>query len=677
MESLSSLVADCVVDTEPYVYKSLPHGDCFRYLMLEPGTGSEPLRCSIHTSTIPDANYEAISYVWGSEIKDQRIYCDNHTIHITTNLFQALQRLRSSTDVRALWADSVCINQEDLEEKGHQVSIMGLIYSSATRVLIYIGSDPGVHGSEVASLLYDMTIHFNRKISELRLTNWDSFPFSHRSTDCHLTTDMRWQSVSVLVQQQWFKRGWVVQEAGLTRQSLIVWGSFEFPWAALMHVCAWTVGREVLLPSFPRGYMYQCLGPHVDAYMDRHLHTIRTFLIESLYKPTRVLDFFARGRRLTFKDQRDSIYACLGLPTDAKYDLKLLPDYSHTPEEVFRAAAGHYLDSTGDITILNYVIHDTASMQSDLPSWVPRWNPVALDCDPEFWRVASQHLQDFKKDTEPRILKGGILKVRGTVLDTIMFLSVDLRESTTTLKFIRRLWQNIRARSRQRRQSASQIFEDFFKTLVQHKWVGVLSEPYQLCLSSYFRCITQTQERDYNLETIESVHSLVRTSCNAKRFMVTTRGIFGHAPIVAQEGDTVAELTGRTRLPDGYVYLLRSTNRDNLYKFLGPGWASTVNINSFGAVPSEENTESDTEFDAESDSPSGSEEKSVGEGSESGDDLASDRDCNKDYAISEGGSVSSCRSHHGELDESESKSAGEEDGCDDEFSDDEEYIYLC
>lgn len=35
----------------------------------------------------------------------------------------------------------VCINQADIEEKGHQVKQMGRIYSNATRVLIWLDPD--------------------------------------------------------------------------------------------------------------------------------------------------------------------------------------------------------------------------------------------------------------------------------------------------------------------------------------------------------------------------------------------------------------------------------------------------------------------------------------------------------------------------------------------------------
>ena len=39
-----------------------------------------------------------------------------------------------------IWADAVCINQNDLDERSSQVSIMGDIYSSAKVCQIWLGT---------------------------------------------------------------------------------------------------------------------------------------------------------------------------------------------------------------------------------------------------------------------------------------------------------------------------------------------------------------------------------------------------------------------------------------------------------------------------------------------------------------------------------------------------------
>ena len=53
-----------------------------------------------------------------------------------------------------LWIDAVCINQNDISERNHQVLLMGDIYRGATTVLSWLGSHPElVRGLWLASLL--------------------------------------------------------------------------------------------------------------------------------------------------------------------------------------------------------------------------------------------------------------------------------------------------------------------------------------------------------------------------------------------------------------------------------------------------------------------------------------------------------------------------------------------
>lgn len=60
---------------------------------------------------------------------------------ITQNLHTSLLQTRLADRTRRLWADFICINQDDHKEKGHQVGIMSRIYSEVRKVLICLGPD--------------------------------------------------------------------------------------------------------------------------------------------------------------------------------------------------------------------------------------------------------------------------------------------------------------------------------------------------------------------------------------------------------------------------------------------------------------------------------------------------------------------------------------------------------
>jgi hypothetical protein len=177
----------------------------FRTILLHPGSGDDPLRCSLRTSLLSETSFEAISYAWGDTTRDRQIACEGRYIPITTNLWTVLQHIRRDTP-RVLWADSICINQEDNKEKEQQVSIMGQIYRSADRVLIFLGADDLGHGAKVHSLLEE-TSSMIRKGLENCGPAPNSFPLL--ADDAPILKDVRWSSLERMLHQSWFGRGWV------------------------------------------------------------------------------------------------------------------------------------------------------------------------------------------------------------------------------------------------------------------------------------------------------------------------------------------------------------------------------------------------------------------------------------------------------------------------------------
>lgn len=83
--------------------------------------------------------------------------------------------------------DLVCINQEDIEERGHQVQIMAKIYSKAHRVIVW---------------LRETTDNSNRALEEIRVAAGKGFM---NSSD----KEKILQAILALLQRLWFRRIWV------------------------------------------------------------------------------------------------------------------------------------------------------------------------------------------------------------------------------------------------------------------------------------------------------------------------------------------------------------------------------------------------------------------------------------------------------------------------------------
>ncbi len=107
----------------------------------------------------PTLGYDAISYVWGDPTRDRPLQCGDQALKVTANLLDALTAFSQRDTIVRVWADAVCINQDDLAEREAQVSMMGLIFREARRVLGYLGPDFGEGG---AGLAFDFIREFNQ-----------------------------------------------------------------------------------------------------------------------------------------------------------------------------------------------------------------------------------------------------------------------------------------------------------------------------------------------------------------------------------------------------------------------------------------------------------------------------------------------------------------------------------
>jgi hypothetical protein len=83
-----------------------------------------------------------------------------HETDILASSEAVLRRMRLPASKRVLWLDSICIDQGDTLERGHQVGMMYEIYANTVRNLIWLGPDDGhtaqaIH--EIKALLSEIT----------------------------------------------------------------------------------------------------------------------------------------------------------------------------------------------------------------------------------------------------------------------------------------------------------------------------------------------------------------------------------------------------------------------------------------------------------------------------------------------------------------------------------------
>lgn len=123
---------------QPFKYTTLADGHLFRLAVLKPGNGTETIEIELirESSKAPSREYKCLSYCWQTTVQDADILVNGYRFEVTRNLLTALRSIRKRKQKTLIWVDQICINQNDFEERGHQVSIMKHIYNRAKQVIV-------------------------------------------------------------------------------------------------------------------------------------------------------------------------------------------------------------------------------------------------------------------------------------------------------------------------------------------------------------------------------------------------------------------------------------------------------------------------------------------------------------------------------------------------------------
>ena len=198
-------------------------------------------------SLVNEPVFSALSYVWGYPPVWVDIRADGAAISVTQNFVDAVRDvhrfwtskgLDRPLESRRLWADAVCINQEDVTEKNFQVPLMKEIYSGAEQVLSWLGKsgEPSDGAFEALQLIYD-------ELALLHEDSSDDLKWLERHPGlCHGYAGDRkgpWESIDSLMHISYWNRVWIFQEVYLARSLLLISGSKALDSESLQIVQQW------------------------------------------------------------------------------------------------------------------------------------------------------------------------------------------------------------------------------------------------------------------------------------------------------------------------------------------------------------------------------------------------------------------------------------------------------
>lgn len=201
--------------------------------------------------------YDCLSYTWGQpyystesrsddhklpefETNDYSVLCDGKPFWITKNMSHAFQALIQPCEVEYLWIDAVCINQADVEhERAAQVALMGEIFASAARVLLWLGH----HIPRFDDLIWSTTV-FLDAISRLEDEHGSGFVETQSILDREFVESLGLENVIWRLRRaadfcgrcRVFDRAWNVQEAAKAAGLDLFCGTQEIVWERFLRL---------------------------------------------------------------------------------------------------------------------------------------------------------------------------------------------------------------------------------------------------------------------------------------------------------------------------------------------------------------------------------------------------------------------------------------------------------
>lgn len=593
---------------EKYKYEPFSDSNCIRLLVLEPGEGHNRLKGHLKITTLSEAHrsFQAISYAWGRGRKRRTMTVDDRSMAITTSLEGALCQARLPDKPRTVWADAICINQDDDQEKGLQVRLMGRIFEMSRCTLICLGSGCSTEAwpDEVEGLIRDVNQMMDRVFADPSF-NWDWNEFPHPEPSDSIISDERWKSWNELMRQPWFKRGWVVQEAALGLNCLVLLAGRTIPWLSVLRVNGWLEWRSSQLIGLG-SVVFGLSLLHGQTYAHRLPKEYRTFVVHpkegttSPYMEITALEVLDLARALDLKDPKDRIYAFMDYPSSDAAMPALQPKYENdTPYlDVYKEFTIEYLEKNNDLGILHFVEHEegdevAAAVGVDpalgqahppsFPSWIPRWDRGAkvvkiVETDHRKFEQSSQEIALLDNDRS--------LRVKGVSFDTVQYVSDKIQyitEPEEAVASVVSLWRDVAHQSiKHPGPHQSRLSLAFLCCLCR----GVYNGDFQAWVRarSAFADLLEDDRPDIPLDTYTKSREAQYISRGAsllsrnRRFVVLGRGYFGLSSVATRKGDLCAIIFG-THSP----FMLRQVaGKKDHYFIIGATYVESAEVDTNG-----------------------------------------------------------------------------------------------
>ncbi|TVY17603.1 Heterokaryon incompatibility protein 6, OR allele [Lachnellula arida] len=379
--SRSITSATACTTVQPTVYRRLDKTKReIRICDLHPSSElSAPLICSLRIVPLDEVGkFVAFSYVWGQEPSTETIIINGSQHQIRPNLaaglrrfranyYQSLSRKHRNPRPISVWADAICIDQDSIEERNHQVPLMRFIFSKCEYAFSWLGESDSTSDLAMDSIARLETFAgLKARASHDRhvLLTQKGSPFREAAL---------WIAIRKLLEREFWHRVWIFQEILLPKKLILACGSKSIPWTTF----------EVLNRLPPdisyRLSDYKLLRREL-AYLDLETQDqviavcriAQSFVYMFGFTSPSFCGIIVNTTHLKATDARDKIYGLLAIAKNPT----ILPDYSKTASQVYTEFAKSMLDEIWNLPLLLYCGLSANESNTKLATWVPNWDHV-------------------------------------------------------------------------------------------------------------------------------------------------------------------------------------------------------------------------------------------------------------------------------------------------------------
>lgn len=524
-----------------YSYKPLLHG-YIRLLYLLPSNSDGSLQGVLnHIASNYAGTYQALSYVWGGEVRDRELSTPDGTILITTSLYKALTALRQKDQGIMIWADAVCINQADNKEKAQQIRIMPEIYQACECTYAFL-SEGNPTTDEALGLLTEIRARATRENQpQSKANNARQTRLPHMTTTSGVArlpppNSPIWASVAQLFTLPYFRRAWIIQEVVAAPNVKLICGEWLIEWKDLC------TGQEILEREVQMAELDDELDDVVAAWEPfKDLAEQREW--EMRQHRWVLLNLLERFRHAESTLDRDRFFCLVGLASDGN-EVDFDPDYESSFQDIVLRFAQAFVRQGRGIQLLYRAGIICAEDENERPSWIPDWTskrPSSLQdsseidssflaCGPE-----PQHLILGPGPTE--------LSADGYEIDTIITISAASNRKTEWPDYFAEIDSMI----------DKGVLSDAMGARESLKWKAPIAGAPFPTLASYtaFRkhiansTIVSSNDPDDDEANVHKMYAECLQKTLARwKFLITKRGFAGVVPPLSQVGDSIAIMKG-------------------------------------------------------------------------------------------------------------------------------------